>query len=564
MNFSTTADDFTTLKNGIDTRLEIIRHDETGFYNITKTAKLVNELKSAENGLAGYPANLSKPAKNWFFNDNTQNLIQECKDQTGLEFVHYKLHSGTQNEFKGTYVHELLYDHFLAWLDPKYAIKISLILKKIHERANREALQEKDSIITELREFREEARIQREEDERRNEADELIKQQILRALATANANNDITQAKLDKADAKADTHRNISLDILSFTEKLVKKTNALNNALIDKSKLSTKNPRKKNLHHGFAISKKILDDGTMHHTCIGGQEKHVIRQSANHETERGREIIQGFTLMANPIDFRNNICSAGHEMISKVIKDENARRNEEHATKKVELAEKIAKHKQTKEDVKASDDARHAEALHKWNNSERLRKQENEVIRVDINTTNGNLKETIRRNNLPLPRGSPLKRTFSTDPERRMYTAERILTTEAYRAKYGLTDVRPEREDYVSGAKLESIQRVITKLSNRMGRSPKLIDERDIPITFRPSVYTWKENPYVSYEAFLKVFDDILEMTQSTPVEFDPKDFEIEDINFDGLDDFSEEDIIREAAVFRTQEDSDDTSSEEQ
>ena len=265
MNFSTTADDFTTLKNGIDTRLEIIRHDETGFYNITKTAKLVNELKSAENGLAGYPANLSKPAKNWFFNDNTQNLIQECKDQTGLEFVHYKLHSGTQNEFKGTYVHELLYDHFLAWLDPKYAIKISLILKKIHERANREVITNLEGEIMSMkkmlenasRERREilgeikEARIQREEDERRNEADELIKQQILRALATANANNDITQAKLDKADAKADTHRNISLDILSFTEKLVKKTNALNNALIDKSKLSTKNPRKKNLHHGY-------------------------------------------------------------------------------------------------------------------------------------------------------------------------------------------------------------------------------------------------------------------------------------------------------------------------
>ena len=101
MNFSTTADDFTILKNGIDTRLEIIQHIETGYYNITKTAKLVNELKSAENGLAGYPANLSKPAKNWFSNDTTKDLIEECLIQTKREFVHYKLHSGTQNEFKG-------------------------------------------------------------------------------------------------------------------------------------------------------------------------------------------------------------------------------------------------------------------------------------------------------------------------------------------------------------------------------------------------------------------------------------------------------------------------------
>ena len=66
MNFSTTADDFTTLKNGIDTRLEIIQHIETGFYNITKTANLVYDLKSAESEAEGIPsASLSADFKSY-------------------------------------------------------------------------------------------------------------------------------------------------------------------------------------------------------------------------------------------------------------------------------------------------------------------------------------------------------------------------------------------------------------------------------------------------------------------------------------------------------------------
>ena len=91
MNFSTTADDFTTLKNGIDSRLEIIQHIETGYYNITKTAKLVNELKSAESEAAGIPATSPKLTKNWFANDSTKELIQKCSTLMGLEFVHYEL-----------------------------------------------------------------------------------------------------------------------------------------------------------------------------------------------------------------------------------------------------------------------------------------------------------------------------------------------------------------------------------------------------------------------------------------------------------------------------------------
>ena len=101
-------------------------------------------------GNSPQPIIRGKLVKDWFTNDTTKDLIQECLDQTHLDFVHYKLHAGTRNAFKGTYVHELLYDHFLAWLDAKYAIKISVILKDIHTQANRKIIEDKNCRIQEL------------------------------------------------------------------------------------------------------------------------------------------------------------------------------------------------------------------------------------------------------------------------------------------------------------------------------------------------------------------------------------------------------------------------------
>ena len=44
MSSKTASDRFSILKNGIDSRLEIIRDNKTGCYNITKTAKMIAQL----------------------------------------------------------------------------------------------------------------------------------------------------------------------------------------------------------------------------------------------------------------------------------------------------------------------------------------------------------------------------------------------------------------------------------------------------------------------------------------------------------------------------------------
>jgi len=166
----TSIDDFTILKNGIDDRIEIIRHDATGFYNITKIATLINNLKQQDNEEVGIPtssdkqnntsnkavgiptSSINKPAKIWFQNKDTIILINECLKYIEYSAAAYNLKKGTPVQFHGTYVHRYLYDHFMSWLSKPYALKVSIILDNIHKEANKKVIKEKDDIISKMRE----------------------------------------------------------------------------------------------------------------------------------------------------------------------------------------------------------------------------------------------------------------------------------------------------------------------------------------------------------------------------------------------------------------------------
>jgi len=130
MSFTkTTSDDFDIITNGVDNRIQIIRHKETGFYNITKMAELINELKKEDNvpgipvasnkntNTARKPAVSEKRARDWFQTNKTKESINACLKETGLTYVHYELKLGTPKEFYGTYLHKLLYNRFMIWLD---------------------------------------------------------------------------------------------------------------------------------------------------------------------------------------------------------------------------------------------------------------------------------------------------------------------------------------------------------------------------------------------------------------------------------------------------------------
>ncbi len=75
--------------------------------------------------------------------------MEECKQLVGMNEVRYELAKGTDKRFAGTYVHRYLYDHFMMWLDVKYALRVSIILDRLREAANARLIQEKDAIIAE-------------------------------------------------------------------------------------------------------------------------------------------------------------------------------------------------------------------------------------------------------------------------------------------------------------------------------------------------------------------------------------------------------------------------------
>ena len=196
---------FTIIKNGVDTRLSIVRHNESGFYNISQTATLVHDLKVADG--RSQLTNAPLP-KDWLRTKDTRELFAVFAEllQLNVEELKFKKLK-VPNEYKGTYVHPKLYDHFVAWVDKKYAALISIILESHHSAANRALLQEKDDCITRLEktvaEVRDEARKERDEARKRDEEQkaELAKlysfaKTTADQVGTANAKLDIMQDDL--------------------------------------------------------------------------------------------------------------------------------------------------------------------------------------------------------------------------------------------------------------------------------------------------------------------------------------------------------------------------------
>jgi hypothetical protein len=141
--------DFKILTNGIDNNIKIIQHIPTNYYNITK----INNYIFNQNNQLNEPTRIRVGSKNqklinnWTRNKCNQELVNELKNQlnTTDELI-IILEENIPFKYKGTYVHRLLYDHILIWIE-KYAIKISLILDNIHKNANIE----KDNLIKELK-----------------------------------------------------------------------------------------------------------------------------------------------------------------------------------------------------------------------------------------------------------------------------------------------------------------------------------------------------------------------------------------------------------------------------
>ena len=292
------------------------------------------------------------------------------------------------------------------------------------------------------------------------ETSESIQDTIFKRLADmdakldqSNANHMVTQKKLDQS-------KTITENVLSIVESLSNKAKDLNYALIMKSRESTMNPINSKLHHGYAVIRQVIND-VHQFVCIGGQRKYVEAKLKNHK-KNGYSIAIDFSYNANPIDFRNNVCTAGHQLIEDTIERVFKEWLDKVFRQQRITIEKIVGYEQKKIEALKDEEKYYELELKQWEDNGRLGK-------------------------------------------------------------------KPEKMS-------DQCQELIDLYNSSLGIPPNIqrLKASDIPVSFKASVYTWKQNDYISYGAFMKLFDDVHSQTQTSPVNYDPTDFTIPD--FDGLD----------------------------
>jgi hypothetical protein len=113
---------FTTIKNSVDSRLTIIRHNESGFYNITKTATMIHNLENESSTQTRCPR-----VNGWFRSKNTIKLIAEFEQRAnvpkGSSSFEVRDHN---NDYRGTYAHPVLHNLFMSWVSSSYALEFAM------------------------------------------------------------------------------------------------------------------------------------------------------------------------------------------------------------------------------------------------------------------------------------------------------------------------------------------------------------------------------------------------------------------------------------------------------
>jgi hypothetical protein len=130
---------FTKLTNGIDDSIEILMNDQTGYYNITNTATLISMLESGGNSRQNDTR--GKRVNDWF---RTKAHVEQINKLSEVENIPdnlliFSVLNG-EKKYYGTYIHPLMYDQFMQWLSPQYAVLVSKVLKEFHYKANAKLL----------------------------------------------------------------------------------------------------------------------------------------------------------------------------------------------------------------------------------------------------------------------------------------------------------------------------------------------------------------------------------------------------------------------------------------
>ena len=339
---------FTIIQDSVDNNISILRHDSTGFYNLTKT---VNQFREQ------YPNLPQKRVPDWNRLERTKTLITAVSTQFGIKEVMYELRGNTQNEHMGTYVHTALYREFLGWLNVDYSIKIYSIIDK-HQQDHVEQMK------LDLQRENERANRENERANRENERADQEHERANRENERADTFQATIKALFDKIDGIAESNErlekkadNAEFNLKEMSSKMNAKLDTVVNMLQEKSIVSTMNPSDQKLHHNFVVlGHKFVKDNKHGRqlSFIAGQELHVRNTMRKKFDDRNHTwtVQVGMHYNANPIDLRNNIKSKVVCHLKKAVAKENMKRLNEASIQNDRLKKDIKKHNKLHPDDK--------------------------------------------------------------------------------------------------------------------------------------------------------------------------------------------------------------------
>jgi hypothetical protein len=104
---------FTRMHDIANFDIEIIRHDASGFYNVTHALRQVYRL---------YPDATQVSDARWLYSICPPSMAASVVARHGQSEL--SIDSGVSDEFKGLYVHSSLYRTMLMWLSASYSIEV--------------------------------------------------------------------------------------------------------------------------------------------------------------------------------------------------------------------------------------------------------------------------------------------------------------------------------------------------------------------------------------------------------------------------------------------------------
>lgn len=105
----------------------IIKEVNSGFYNVTHSRNNISIIRQKEN-------KTTKKIGDWFRLKDSDKIINSLKNVLNIDNISFIINRGTDNNYRGTYVHKDLYLIILQWLDFKYSVQIISYLNNLQNK----------------------------------------------------------------------------------------------------------------------------------------------------------------------------------------------------------------------------------------------------------------------------------------------------------------------------------------------------------------------------------------------------------------------------------------------